>query len=209
VLRSTNFQPGEVIVHRDLFQGRVWYARAEIVVEDGDDRVLLYWPPRAEVRAPVRAEGGSPLRIPDSPWILEPRAWHSFHILCHWQPGDHHSVWLFWDADTWHFDGWYVNLQTPFMRTRLGFDATDHILDIEVEPDGSWSWKDEDELEAAVQANLFTTSLATDIRSEGERAIERIQHLADPYPAPWIDWRPETSWPIPELPAGWESLPLS
>lgn len=32
--KDERFEPGTVIVHRDLQRGRVWYARAEIVVED-------------------------------------------------------------------------------------------------------------------------------------------------------------------------------
>ena len=201
------FEPGQVIVHRDLYRGRVWYARAETVGEDAVDRTLLYWPPGAEVRAPVGMDSGSPLRIPDSPWVLALRPWHSFHVLCHWQPGDHHSVWMFWQADTWRFDGWYENLQSPFVRTSLGFDATDDILDIEVEPDGSWAWKDEDELEAAVHAAIFTPSIAAAIRREGERSIQRVRDSVEPYTTPWVDWRPDERWPLPELPDGWESLP--
>jgi hypothetical protein len=133
------FEPGRVIVHRDLYQGRIWYARAEVVAEDGEDRTLLYWAPGAEVRVPRSVEGNALVRIPTAPWVLEPRPWHSFDVLCHWRPGDHDSVWLFWEADTWGFVGWYVNLQSPLVRTPLGFDATDDILDIEIEPDGTWA----------------------------------------------------------------------
>ena len=35
--------------------------------------------------------------------------------------------------------GWYVNLQEPLRRSRLGFDTDDLILDIWVQPGGSWS----------------------------------------------------------------------
>jgi hypothetical protein len=31
-------------------------------------------------------------------------------------------------------------------RTRLGFDTRDQALDVVVEPDGTWQWKDEDQL---------------------------------------------------------------
>jgi hypothetical protein len=206
-VNQSSFEPGRVVVHRDLYQGRIWYARAEVVVEDSADRTLLYWPPGADVRTPTRADDGALLRIPDSPWTLEPRPWHSFHVLCHWLRGDHHSVWLFWEADTWRFDGWYVNLQSPFVRTSLGFDATDDILDIEVEPDGAWAWKDEDELEEAVRAKLLTPPRAAAIRREGERVIKKLGDLKGSFPTSFVDWRPDTGWPIPELQDGWSSLP--
>lgn len=200
------FEPGEVIVHRDVYRGRIWYARAEVVAEDANDRVLLYWPPGAEVRAPVGPEGDG-LRIPSVPWVLELRPWHSFHVLCHWFPGDHHSVWLYWEADTWRFKGWYVNLQSPFLRTPLGLDATDDILDVEIEPSGAWAWKDSDELNEAVRAGIITPSAAEKIRREGWRAVQRIEQAREPFIPSLIDWRPDDRWPVPKLPRGWESLP--
>jgi hypothetical protein len=82
------FRRGEVVVHRDLFGGRIWYARAEIVVEDTVNGPLLtYWGPGAEVRAPVDAVHGRPLRLPIADWVLEPRPWHSTHVLSRWCVG--------------------------------------------------------------------------------------------------------------------------
>ena len=48
------------------------------------------------------------------------------------------------------FAGWYVNLQKPFRRTARGFETMDLMLDLVVEVDRSWWWKDEDELETFV-----------------------------------------------------------
>ncbi len=98
-----------------------------------------------------------------------------------------------------------MNLQSPFTRTALGFDATDDILDIDIEPDHSWSWKDEGELARMVDAQLFT-SRAAEIRAEGMRAIGRAARGQEPFTQEWVQWRPEPSWPIPELPAGWDLL---
>ena len=55
---------------------------------------------------------------------------------------------LFWD-ESWSFLGWYVNLQSPLRRSPLGFDMTDWALDVWVEPDGRWQWKDEDDFAAS------------------------------------------------------------
>jgi hypothetical protein len=35
---------------------------------------------------------------------------------------------------------WYVNLEQPQRRSRLGFDFEDRLLDVFVEPDGRWRW---------------------------------------------------------------------
>lgn len=125
------FRRGEVVVHRDLFGGRIWYARAEIVVEDTVNGPLLtYWGPGAEVRAPVDAVHARPLRLPMADWVLEPRPWHSTHVLSHWCAEDAYSTWLFWETDGWGFAGWYINMQSPFVRTEIGFDTVDNILDV-------------------------------------------------------------------------------
>ena len=202
---TERFEPGRAIVHRDLQHGRIWYARAEIVVEDREERLLTYWPPGAEVRVPAASDGGAQVRLPTSPWILRPNRWHSFGVLCHWRPGDHHSVWLFWDP-AWRFDRWYVNLQAPFVRTPLGFDATDDVLDIEIRPNREWRWKDDHELEAAVKAALLTAEEAAAIRSEGGRAIERMKQMSEPFTTAWTAWRPDERWSVPELPKGWDAV---
>jgi protein associated with RNAse G/E len=46
--------------------------------------------------------------------------------------------------------GWYVNLQCPYRRTPLGIEAMDLMLDIVVEPDMTWRWKDDDEFDEIV-----------------------------------------------------------
>lgn len=61
-------------------------------------------------------------------------------------PGVAHAIHLWWFPPDWRFGGWYINLQEPIRPTRLGFDSMDHILDVVIEPDLSWRWKDEDEL---------------------------------------------------------------
>ena len=40
-----------------------------------------------------------------------------------------------------------------------------------VSPDGEWRWKDEDELEEAVELGIWTQAEADEIRAEGERVI--------------------------------------
>ena len=54
--------------------------------------------------------------------------------------------------------------RSPFRRTAISFDGRDHALDVVVEPDGSWRWKDEDHLELAVAVGAFTPEEAAEIR---------------------------------------------
>jgi hypothetical protein len=203
------FRRGEVVVHRDLFGGRIWYARAEIIVEDSVNGPLLtYWGPGAEVRAPVDTVDGRPLRIPIAHWVLEPRPWHSTHVLSCSRPGDAYSVWLFWETESWRFTGWYINMQSPFVRTQIGFDAADNILDVWIEPGGTSWWKDDHELEEAVRAGAFKAEAAGAIRREATEAVAGIRGR-EPFTEAWTRWRSEGAWPVPALKPDWESVPPS
>jgi predicted RNA-binding protein associated with RNAse of E/G family len=107
----------------------------------------------------------------------------------------------------WRFGGWYVNLQEPIRRTPLGFDYMDHMLDIVIEPDLSWRWKDEHEIDEAVANGMVTRAWADEMRREGERVIERLEGHRPPFCDGWESWQPDPAWPIPELPAGWAEHP--
>jgi hypothetical protein len=88
-----------------------------------------------------------------------------------------------------------VNLQAPFRRDGPGFHTNDHELDIEVRPDGSWRWKDEDRMDDWVRRGRFTPEDVTAIRAEGERVLAEW-----PFPTGWEEWTPDPAWPVPELP---------
>ena len=64
-------------------------------------------------------------------------------------------------------------------------DTTDLALDVTVDPDGTWAWKDEDELAEAISLGVLDEAAAAELRAEGERVI-----AAKPWPTGWEDWRP-------------------
>jgi uncharacterized protein DUF402 len=116
------------------------------------------------------------------------------------RPGEPFSIHLFRHPDG-SFRGWYVNLERPQRRTRLGFDFDDEVLDIWVEPGADPRWLDEDELEEAVRRGVFSRERAAAIRANGERV------LADrPWPTGWEEWEPDPGWQLPALPPGWDTL---
>jgi len=115
---------------------------------------------------------------------------------------------LFWETESWRFAGWYINMQSPFIRTRIGFDAADNILDVWVEPDGTSSLKDDDELDEAVRAGAFNAGAAGTIRREATRAVAAIRGR-EPFTGGWTQWRPDGAWPVPALKPDWKSDPPS
>jgi len=78
------------------------------------------------------------------------------------------------------------------------FDTTDWALDIVVEPDGAWHWKDEDEFAEAIELGVFDMAAADAVRAEGERVVAER-----PWPTGWEDWRPPREWTPLSLPADW------
>ena len=102
------------------------------------------------------------------------------------------------------FRGWYANLEQPWMRTPIGFDGHDDVLDIRVADDlSSWSWKDEDDLEWSVEVGKISAAYANDVRRTGEEVAALIQVGAWPFEeAAWSCVRP-LDWGCPAMPEGW------
>jgi len=195
---------GDQIVMRYLNDRRISFARPVTVVEDTDERVVLYLAARTPTKRRVRLDGTPiPRETPyadrfGQPWRLGDGVWGHSDVVLVSPPRAAHSIWLFFDPARTH-RGWYVNLQEPLRRTAVGFDSVDHVLDLWIEPDGKWAWKDEDELQAAVEVGRFTPEEAAAIRAKGERVV-----CEWPIPTGLEAWRPDPAWPIPQLPAGWE-----
>ena len=200
---------GRQILHRDVGAGKVVFARTVTVVHDRDDEVALFqacgWPVMVVDTAwaldVVSREGLSGLM--DTEWPYISKTWVDTNVLMLTVPDTWHSVWLMWEAQTWEFRCWYVNLQTPLTRTSRGFDTSDRALDVVIAPNGDHRWKDEDHLERAVDVRWISAADAQRVRIEGERVIERAARREYPFNAEWISWRPDPAWPIPELPPDW------
>ena len=181
--------------------GRVWPAT---VVEDSADAIALYI--RSETPTKVRVrEDGTPIDRALSyrerfgiPWRIGDGMFSGFSAVLLTRPGAGHAFMPFWN-ESGAFEAWYVNIQTPLVRTRWGFDTEDLVLDIVFE-NGAARWKDEDELEDAVELGRFTREQALEIRREGERAIADLEERAWPLNAGWEEWKPDPAWPLPTLP---------
>jgi protein associated with RNAse G/E len=101
---------------------------------------------------------------------------------------------------------WYINLEYPLTRTDTGFDYTDMLLDILVEPDlKNWRWKDADEFQEAVDIGLISSQEAKMFRAEGEKALKLLQSGKSVFNA-WEHWHPDPSWLVPVLPDGWDII---
>jgi Protein of unknown function (DUF402) len=183
---------GDVVAVREVWHGRVWKARPWIVVQDEPDLLVLWIPKGARTMVPE----SKPV-LPVGDWRLHEGRFGA-NALRLTRPGAAHSLLHFFGDK---FEGWYVNLERPLVRSAVGFELSDLFLDLFIEPDGRRRWLDEDELEQALTAGLITAEDAAAARREGERVLSE-----SPFPTGWEDWRPDPRWEPPGLPAGWDVI---
>lgn len=187
---------GDPIVRREIWRGEPKVAWGGIVVEDSPSLLVLYMP------------GGSPLAFaPDffgspHPWSGRSR-WEGHGVLQLQRPGDMHAVWVFWHGAEREFRGWYVNLQEPFRRTQRGFDTQDLELDVVVELDGSWHFKDDEMLETWVERGRWSAAEVSAIRREGAAIAEELDAGRRWWSDHWAAWESDPAWEIPALPSDW------
>jgi hypothetical protein len=183
---------GAEIAVRDIWFGRVWRAFAARVVSSTPELVVLWIPKGSPSQYPVGADGLE-VRIPHSEPVHAERPAKRDALALQW-PGARHSIWLFWDPPG-SFDHWYVNFERTIGWNGDCFDTVDEKLDLIVAPDGSYRWKDEDELEHAAELGLLDPA---EVRAEAERVL-----AAWPFPTGWEDFLPDPGWGIPRLPERW------
>lgn len=182
------------------------------VVRDTPAEIALFIQVGTPLKVQASATGERLTR--DTPFLerdrmvagLADRQWTDNAVLMLHQPGRFSTVWLMWRAVDWTFRGWYINLQAPLARTQLGFDTADYMLDIDVAPDFSWQWKDEDEFHAAREHGLVVSDLLDAVRAEGERMIDELEARRWPFDTAgqrYLDWKPDPGWTIPQLPDNW------
>ena len=210
------WQTGQQILQQDLWRGKLLSSRPVTVVEDTPTRLALYTHPGSHyysATAISRNRGSLSLServdilMSDDLPPLERRVSGERHVLTLTPPGAAHSVWLFWTPE-WDFQFWYVNLQEPVRRTRGVLLVQDQVLDIVADPDRAWNWKDEDDFRALEERGFFTREQAASIRAEGERMVAAIERNDPPFCEGWETWRPDASWPIPQIPEDWAVVSL-
>ena len=181
------------------------------VVSVSDELTAVYFPPGTVFKVPAmteRADILERLAHVQRGWSLRDYTWTKARMLYLLMPDAAHAIHLWWLPPDWRFGGWYINLQEPIRPTPLGYDFMDHILDVVVEPDLTWHWKDEDELATAIGMGLLDQERASAIREEAERVIRRLEARASPFADGWDRWQPDPSWPVPKLLPGWDTLGL-
>jgi protein associated with RNAse G/E len=205
---ETRWAPGDTVVLREIWRDRVWFARPAIVVSDLPEMTMFHVPSGVRFWMPV-GETGDYLKVYTDDWRLAEDIWESSDSALSFAfPDTPYAVILAFDKDR-ALQHYYINIQAPMRRTATGFDTVEYLLDVVIAADRStWAWKDEDELQEAVDRSVFSPDDAEWFHHWGERAVEHVLLGEPPFDRDWGGWRPEPSWEIPKLPKGWDTTPI-
>lgn len=196
------WERGQPVVRRQVVHGRPWLGWVVNVVEDSENQLVTYSPE------------GSEFQFPDGDWPT-PDGQHPWHLLDAWQghgalmvqrPGDAYAVWHFWDGPNRDFRGWYINFEAPFERTEIGFDTQDLELDIWIDPDGNWAFKDIELLWQRHDEGRFTLIEVRRILELGNSVAAMLDSGDWWWDRAWAAFEPDPTWPVPQLPEQWASV---
>jgi hypothetical protein len=207
---TSKFQRGDSILYRELDEHRrIIDVKPVTVVEDSNDRVLLWLPLETPTKKPEQLNHvpGTPRRWLEGTCRLVDAVWRWSELLIVVRPDEFRATWVRWSQDR-VFQGWYVNFQSELTRTRLGFDIRDYQLDILVDPDRNWRWKDQDEFDLAVELGRMTVAQAKTVRAEARLAVEEIERNGGPFSERWENWRPTADLKRPMLTPQWSDLSM-
>jgi hypothetical protein len=91
------FSPGQAVVIREVWNGKVWGAQPVIVVRDQPDLMAFYATFDTIAKMPCTPDGGR-VRASDrvaSRWVLQDRGWNNLDLLRLNIPGSIYSVIIF------------------------------------------------------------------------------------------------------------------
>lgn len=214
----TTWKSGSPAIVRFGRSARARWVVSGVVVEDTGDVVTLWVPPKAPVLE-LRLPDGRLLR--DVPRmealaidtgeraVMQAGTWFGHGVVMQFPIEKPWSVWWFFHDDG-SFDGWYGNLETPKVRWELpdgsrGLDTSDRELDVDMDADGAWRWKDEEPFAAkAGLEGYWAVDQLPDIRADGEGLIGMLARRDPPFDGRYTDFIPAPVWPLPTIPDSWD-----
>lgn len=148
--------PGAIALQRYLYRdGSVQAALPVRVVLDEPDRMVSWLAPGTPILYWALSDGRDPRRVPLAerfalPLTTAPRRWLGAGVLRVLLRDACYLVLHFY-AEDGTFAGWYVNFESRARRYRNRVDCVDWHLDLQIAPDLTVTWKDEDEALAAIE----------------------------------------------------------
>jgi len=187
---------------------QVFWTYPTIVVQDTTELIVLYLP--AGVLGKNTDHRPTPKELVSAEILnIVDHQWTRTDVLMLIVPEESFSTFIMWNTGTKDIDCWYINLQEPIRRTKIGFDTTDNMLDVVISSDMSeWNWKDEDEFTEAQNVGFYSPEKAREIWDAGEKAVELVTKERRALYEQWRNWSPNPKWEIPKLSPYWQETKL-
>ncbi|SDT80426.1 hypothetical protein SAMN05216371_6331 [Streptomyces sp. TLI_053] len=197
VSAGTLLTPGQVVLRREILDGRVWLSHPVRVVAHEPDLLAVYLAHDTRL-----SFGEGEFSWGPHGWSTVADRWRSPGVLQLQRPGEAYAVWAFRDPETDELSGWYVNFQDPYRITDEGVDTLDHELDLWIPADGGpYRWKDVEAFEERARTGGFTPEQAAAVRAEAAALAARIDRGDTWWTERWTHWRPAAQWTAPPPPA--------
>jgi protein associated with RNAse G/E len=205
------WKSGDVIAWRGIYRNRVWHAQPVIVVKDTHEEMCVTLLPGTECVAPEGYLDGKDSTkrrwsFKDKDWKLENYAWRTNRLLILLEPNTYYSTMFFWRADTNDFLLYYINFQLPFQRSHCGIDTLDLDLDLIINPDFGFRWKDEDDYQKAIDNEVIMPEWMQEIEIAKKEIFNKLEKRQYPYDGSWLNWMPDPNWLPPKLPKNWDKI---
>lgn len=209
------WNPGDLTTLRGMYENRIWSAHSAAVVKDSPHESIVVVMPGAECEATdgylngKHGDKGKWDRWEDyrsnNP-ILQKFSWRANRALCILEPLKYYAINLFWRDDSNDFSCYYANFQLPFWRTHCGFDSMDLEIDLIVNPDFSFEWKDIDDYQKGIESGIIRREWVREIETAKKEIFEKIEHRKYPFDGSWLNWMPDPNWSPPMLPENWDRI---
>lgn len=204
------FEPGSTMIAEERWHDLLWSAVPQRVLRSSSSELISYLPTGtaatfATNRGLPEAEGldreqRKLLAMKTCRVVVAERA-EAPDKLFIYRPGRWARINLGWDSPTGRFLGWYVNFELPPETTPLGVVSKDLVLDMWVDADRSWRWKDRDDFYRALADDILDPAVRAPIEAEAELVLQELKDCSGPFTDEWTDFRADPAWEFPELPA--------
>ena len=205
------WKPGDIISWRGIYRNKVWHAQTVIIVKDTPEEIVIALLPGAECVAPggyLNGKDSNKRRwnFKNKDWESQDYLWRTNRLLILLEPEKYYSTMYFWDDDSNEFLCYYINFQLPFQRSHCGIDTLDLDLDLIINPDFSYEWKDEDDYQKAIDNGVITPEWTREIEMAKEEVLDKLEKRQYPYDGSWLNWKIDPSWLPPKLPVNWDKI---
>ena len=211
--KDVYFKPGDSCLLRGINRGNVCNAWTTTVVNDSAQETVLVLQPSAECAFPSGywrrrmhhdfSQGSRWVETGQPGFEMKPFIWHTNRVLMILHAEKYYATYLFWQHETNEFIGYYINFQQPFSRVATGFDTLDLDIDIVINLDGTWYWKDEEEYQMGIREGGITPEWVKGIENSYEEVFAMIEHKTYPMDDSWLNWKPDPLWKPGKLVEGW------